>query len=251
MHTRVIQILILVILSSCQESYIGPVHYLNDFEENCLGTRYFLDTISLKDPVLAVYNDALYVMPKSYSTEFVSNPVYQEGIKLFYIFPHNVRQYILDLTNTPDNETEFTSRAEYQLSMGSSLYSIHHFTTVFDKRVDEVEFYRFDPLPARFLVELVWYDPERFINNPYGPNFITLVSENHDSTVYRTKLDSLESVPIKPKIEGGAHYILTVEPLYSRETINNHILSKECSSTKRRTMLYSKRYARRFCFPDL
>ncbi len=253
MNSRVIQMLILVMLSSCQESNIKSVHYLNTFDDDFLGVRFFMDTITIKKPVLAIYKDALYVMPEKFSHEFVSDPACHEESKVFYILPHNIREDIM--SNTPVNESEFSSRAEGQLSMGRSLYSTSHFSTIFDKRIGEVEFYLFDPLPSKFLLELVWYDPGQYINNPYGKNYVALVSDNPDSSFYKTKLDSLESVPVEPMLEDVPHYILTVEPLYDRETVNNYITKKESieniSPSKKKAILYPKWYAHRFCFPDL
>ena len=77
------------------------------------------------------------------------------------------------------------------------------------------------------------------------------------------KLDSLESVPIISKEEEEPHYMFTLEPLYSRETINAFIRSNDSIKIVRFNLnkghifidltpkYFTKQFAKKHCFPDL
>ena len=217
-----------------------------------LGYRFFIDTITIKEPLLAIYNDELYLMDGKYAESFTENPHLKDGLKMFHILPHNIRQDVMTLFG-PSNKSVFTERAMEQLHLAHWGYLGEWTNTLFFKKKEgQVEFYGFRYIPARFLLELVWVDPERYRDHPYGPGWLFIVQERDidDLDRYPSKLDSLESVPIKPKDSEKAHYVLTVEPLFSRTTVNQSIkdFAKEHSYYG---PLIPKRTAKKYCFPDL
>lgn len=245
--------LFLLFLACCKQS-----KYSDNYSGSCqncidLGCRYFIDTITIKEPLLAVYNDELYLMAERYAKGFIENPRLKEGLQMFHILPHNIRHDVMALCD-PSNRTEFAERAMSQISMARSGY-LGSWTSrlIFEKKEGEVELYSFKYKPARFLLELVWVDPERYRVNPYGPDWLPIIKEPSadDSCRYLNKLDSLESVPTKPKDSESAHYVLTVEPLFSLATVNQSIIDFEIGQSNNKPRLFPKRIAKKYCFPDL
>lgn len=263
-------IILLVLFTSCTVSSYD-VHYLDEsylkerfgsLNNDFLGWRFFLDTITINKPCMALYKNELYIMPSDYQHEFVESPGYCEGIKLFRVLPHNIRQDVLSFEKVPANHNDFSCRTLSQLLMaesGHGLYSPYTYNNgqvVFERRINDIEFYSFMIQPSRFLVELVWYDPDRYMDNPYGPNFITIIDESKVTDDYANKLDSLESVPIRTQRINEPQYVLTVEPLYSRKSINKYIKDNEAVErwgpfVTWRPKLFSRKYAKKFCLPDL
>ena len=239
-----------------------------------LACRYLIDTLTIDNPVLVVYEDALFIMSRDHITEFASNPYYSESKdqKFFRILPHNVRMDIFDDgLNEFRNNSNFTDRAYEHIKMASSarsgLYSSICFNyserTIYEDKVGCVEYYSFNPQPKRFVLELVYYDPQRYKENPYGPHWTFITEESSGPTLFMNKLDSLESVPIISKEEEEPHYMFTLEPLYSRETINAFIRSNDSIKIVRFNLnkghifidltpkYFTKQFAKKHCFPDL
>lgn len=249
----VFQIIIAIIIATGCRHY--PPHINTEqrdrlLTEYDLGLKYILDTITIKDPRIAVFNETVYIVAGKYQDEFADSPHCQEGKHIFRIPPIFVREDLCDIS--PLNETDFTRRAYHTWSFGDCLYRTSYdvYNVVFDKKIGEIEYYRFLFSPRRFLLELIWYNPRRYSDSfPYGPNWFVTFSEAHkDSTfVHRNKLDSLEScIPSFPLLDEEPHYILTVEPLFSRETVNEYIeWNQEYEAPP-----YKKRLYRRYAFPD-
>lgn len=221
----------------------------NRLTEYDLGLKYILDTITIKEPRIAVNNDNIFIVAGKYVEEFADNPHKQEGKLIFQIPPMIVRQDLCGIS--PVNSTEFSCRAMNTQSLEQFLFDTDYSTknVIFDKRIGNVDYYRFRFPPRRFLLELMWYNPHRYTDSfPFGPDISIIMStQSIDSITYCDKLDSLErNVPSFPLAEESPHYILTVEPLFSRDVVNEYIeWDKDLIAP-----LYPKRFYTKDAFPD-
>ena len=251
-------ILVLGSFSCCSFQYDYDDHGLFDWGTDALGTRFVIDTISIVDPRICIYGNGLYILPNRCLDSFVIHPQPNEIAKVFRVLPHNVRSDLFDAI--PSNHSKFTERAMEHLSMGKNGYGLYNpssFTemTYFEKALQDVEVYKFKTQPDKYVLELFWYDAKRYIDNPYGPNFFAIVSENSEPPCYSSKMDSLERCPIYPNEAEQPHYVLTVEPLFARDIINRHIEEEEgfvrFGPFVRRPWQFSKSFAKKYAFPDL
>lgn len=250
---------IIILVFSLFATCCGRVGYGNIESRTChdsldLGFRYIIDTITIKDPLLAIYDDELYVMAGRYADDFVKSPHLKDGIHMFHILPRNIREDVMDLFY-PYNRTDFTERAMSQLDMAGRGHLHRPWTSrlIFETKMGQVEFYRFMYRPARFLLELVWVDPDRYKGNPYGPDRLFIVDDQSSDSLYQnlSKLDSLECFPRIPRDNEKAHYEITVEPLYSLSTVNQSIIDCEKTESNEKPVLFPKWVAKKYCFPDL
>ena len=237
----------LVILLVCSLSCSKEI---DQSGQNNMFDRYLLDTLTIDNPVIVVYEDDLFIMSRDSVTKFASNPCYQENTKqkIFRMLPHNVRMDILGADVWRIN-SDFTQRAMDHMYMSGSrccnLYSPgfvnYAYRTVYEGKVGCVEYYSFNPQPKRFALELVYYDPHRYKYNPYGRWHVDYWPVDKDEideeemrrieeyvSHYMNKLDSLERILYIPKEDEEPHYMFTVEPLYSREAMNDNVKESSC-----------------------
>jgi hypothetical protein len=181
-----------------------------------------------------------------------------EAKKVFRILPNNVRVDLFYVQ--PSNSSDFTDKVETHLSMaehGQGLYSSAYYgnMVVLDGVVGDIEYYRFKTQPTRFALELFWYDPKRYSDDPYGPDIHIDYADNHESVSFISKLDSLESTPMIPKNNEEPHYVLTAEPLFSSDTINKYIKdyfkNEESGNYSKDLWQYPKWFINKYCFSDM
>lgn len=250
--SRILLFLLIAISSiSCKQQTIDGDEYSPHYLDFGLGVRFILDTITISNPLIAVHEDELYIMPEEYADIFAAKPFAYEKNKVFRILQHNVRLDLFDFP--PCNESDFTDRAFSTLTIATNSHTYNEYNysdgLSFVKRVGNIEYYSYIVQPAKFCLELFWFEPEQYRENPYGNRFFIL-SEIDTVKHYDRLIDSLEYEPIYPKEYEKPRYVMTVEPLYTRETMNSNIIKAE-SQCPGKPHLIPKWYFKKYCFPDL
>ena len=235
MKTLVSLFLVVFFVSSCCESRVEQSNFKTCFKpgDETVRELYLLDTITIKDPLLVIYKDSLFVIRESYLAQFVDNPSLRDegsGQQVFYIIPGYLRTHSLDPSNILHNGEDLTNRVRNQLGFARKicLYDWRNYSecVLFREITGMVEVYSFEPKPSKFALELVIepVDRDAYISDEHEIH--ARLKENYQQYLckktgnYLNKLDSLENRVVtnnKPR------FVLTVEPLYSRETINKFI----------------------------
>lgn len=201
---------IVVLFVNCSSRFHNHIPRLMD---GMMYPTYFLDTITIPEPRLVVYNDSLFVMSESILDLFIDNPLHRpQGPTqcVFPIFPRDLRfnfsTHVYGISDFSDRISE-----QYRFSHDILLWDYNECVT-FKSKINNIEIYEFTPAPSKFALILSWDDKERAHYEPivYKPL----------RGYYLNKVDSLDHVSFTPKHE--PKYVLTVSPLYSRETINKH-----------------------------
>ena len=186
--------------------------------------RYILDTITIENPLLVIYGSDLFVIRKSYLEEFIGNPSHRPqgvGQQVFDIIPGWNRTFFVH--GDISDGSSFTQRVLEQIHFGYHIYDWRDYNScvVFKETRDEIEVYEFVPEPSKFALELVAVPISPFTDEEWNSVVIKRRREYLNKRgPYINKLDSLECRITSPS---DSKYVLTVEPIYSRETINRYI----------------------------
>ena len=212
-------LLSLMIIAGCSSERYGCVKFHGTMRE-----RYILDTITIENPLLVIYGSDLFVIRKSYLEEFVSNPSHRPqgvGQQVFDIIPGWSRSFSVH-GDIPDGSS-FTRRVLEHIHFGYHIYNWRDYNScvVFKETRDEIEVYEFVPEPSKFALELVAVPVNPFNDEEWYSDIIKQRREYLEKRgPYINKLDSLECRITLPSV---TKYVITVEPIYSRETINRYI----------------------------
>lgn len=194
MKTQGSLLCMLILTISCS----GPRFYCGKDHGDSMRPKYILDTITIERPLLVRYGEDFFVIRESYLESFLCNPTFRPqgiGQQVFLLLPH------YDL-NDINNGSEFTNRVLEQLRFGSIIYDGTSLEdcVVFRKSIYDIDVYAFDPSPSKFALELV------------------MKNDGVSKTSFQSNLQELQN-----NVKEESKYYLTVEPLYSRETINEYI----------------------------
>lgn len=220
MKTHVKALFFILLVSACSQTRLIKNNIQIYVKHDTVRDRYILDTITIRDPLLVIYNDSLFVIRESYLRSFLTNPTNRsegEGQQVFYIIPGCLRIDAIDPNDIPYDGSELTFRIRNHIMDSYLLYDWRDYTDIlsFRETINDIEIYTFEPKPSKFVLELV-IEPINGCDNKYK---YKLYQEN-GVIKYTNKLDSLETIP---KTNREPRFVLTVEPLYSRETINKYI----------------------------
>lgn len=229
-------------------------------EHDTMRVRYILDTITIEKPLLVIYGSDLCVIRESYLEDFISDPSHRPqgvGQQVFEILPGWIRSDVLNYY-TADGR-EFTNRVLEQISFGSLIYDWRNYNgcVVYKESRGEIEVYEFVPEPSKFALELVYVSPKPILGDIFG-DVEERIIQNRMKYLEKMKgkyLNKLDSLEISITLPSTSKYALTVEPLYSRETINKFIddegITEGSGDEERPHRKLSKRIVKREGLSDL